>query len=103
MAKKKSERYVIVRCDKGVFAGVIDDKASTNECKVLTNARRIWQWYGAATLSQLAVDGTSRPSECKFPAPVVRIELVSQSYGFEVIDCTPTARKSIENVPVWKQ
>ena len=98
---KKDERYVIVRTyAMGVFAGILD-KASTETVKVLTNARRIWRWSGAASLSQLAMSGTSTPNECKFPEPVARVELTSPQ-GFEMLDVTPVARKIIESVPVWK-
>jgi hypothetical protein len=99
---KQKGRYVIVRTyAMGVFAGTLDP-SSTETLKVLTDARRIWYWSGAATLSQLATSGTSRPSECKFPVAVARVELSSPN-GFEVLDVTQAARASIEAVPVWKQ
>lgn len=95
-------RYVIVRTyAMGVFAGNLSN-ATTETTKVLINARRIWQWRGAASLSQLAVDGTSDPAGCKFPAEVSRIELTSPQ-GFEVIDCTERAMESIKSVPIWRQ
>jgi hypothetical protein len=103
-AKKKAstERYVIVRTyAMGVFAGVLD-AASTETVKVLRQARRIWYWAGAASLSQLATDGTSRPNECKFPVALDRVELTSPN-GFEVIDVTAKAKASIEAVPVWQK
>lgn len=97
---KKDDRYVIVRTyAMGVFAGTLD-KSSTETVKVLTNARRIWRWSGAASLSQLAMSGTSTPKDCKFPELVDRVELTSPQ-GFEVLDVTPVARKIIESVPVW--
>lgn len=57
----------------GVFLGTVasrDGKEVT-----LTNARRIWYWAGAATLSQLATEGTSKPKECKFPARFLKYSL----------------------------
>lgn len=96
------DKYVIVRSyAMGVFAGVLDD-SSTETVKVLKNARRIWYWAGAASLSQLATDGTSKPSECKFPCEVDRVELTSPQ-GFEVLSVTEKAKESILLVPVWKQ
>jgi hypothetical protein len=55
----------------GVFAGTVE----TLDGKVakLSNARRIYYWDGAATLSQLAVDGTSKPEKCRFPVAVDEI------------------------------
>ena len=97
----ESKKYVIVRTyAMGVFAGELDAE-STETKKVLINARRIWYWSGAASLSQLAMDGTSRPVDCKFPAPVSRVELTSPQ-GFEILDVTPKARESITMVPEWK-
>lgn len=94
-----TKRYVIVRTySAGVFAGTLESRKGKEA--VLSNARRIWYWKGAASLSQLAVDGTSAPSECKFPVAVDRVELTE---AIEILSVTPKARKSIESVPVWKQ
>ena len=66
--------YVIVRTfSAGVFAGNL--KSRKGQEVVLTNARRIWYWAGAATLSQLAMEGTSKPKECKFPCPMKEVVL----------------------------
>ena len=94
---KKKNRYVIVRTySAGVFAGEL---VSRKEKEVeLKNCRRLWQWSGAASLSQLAVDGTKNPSACKFPAATSRHELTE---AIEIIDVTPKARASIEKVPIW--
>lgn len=93
------ERYVIVRtCSAGCFAGLLESREGKEV--VMRDARRLWYWAGAASLSQLAVDGTSKPKECKFPVPVPRIELTE---AIEIIDCTPEARKSIEGIPVWRE
>jgi hypothetical protein len=95
-------KYVIVRTySMGVFAGELDPE-STETLKILRNARRIWFWAGASSLSQLAVDGTQRPLECKFPVEVPRIELTSPQ-GFEILDVTDKARVSIASVQIWKQ
>jgi len=89
--------YVLVRTySAGVFAGTLE--ASKGKEVVLSNARRIWFWAGAASLSQLAVDGTNKPGECKFPVAVPRVVLTE---AIEIIDVTEKARKSIEGVPVW--
>ncbi len=97
-----SRKYVIVRTySMGVHAGELHED-STETKKILVNARRIWFWEGAASLSQLATDGTSKPKKCKFPCEVARIELTSPN-GFEVIDVTDKARESISSVPVWSE
>ena len=64
----------------------------------LINARRLWFWAGAASLSQLAMEGTSKPLECKFPCEVNRVELME---AIEILDVTEKARISIKEVPIW--
>ena len=97
VAKKSRKNYVIVRTlSAGVFAGILESR--TGKEVFLSQARRIWYWEGAASLSQLAVDGTRCPKECKFPAPVN----VTLTEAIEILETTPQARKSIESVPVWQ-
>ncbi len=97
--KKRAERYVIVRASSaGVFAGVLESRNGGEV--VLIGARRLWYWSGAASLSQLAVDGTSRPAQCKFPVEVPRHEVLGV---IEILDVTDAARASIAAVPVWRQ
>lgn len=103
MAKKKAAKsagkYVIVRTySSGVFAGTLVSRKGQEV--VMKNARRIWYWRGAASLSQLAVDGTSDPGGCQFPVEVPRVELLN---AIEILDVTERARKSIAEVPVWKK
>ena len=72
--KNKKLKYVIVRTySAGVFAGELESK--NGQEVVLRNARRIWYWSGAASLSQLAMEGTSDPMNCKFPCEVDKVEL----------------------------
>jgi len=98
MATKKKP-YVIVRTySAGVFAGNLESR--TGQEVVLTDARRLWYWTGAASLSQLAVSGTSSPKTCKFPIAVPRVELLQ---AIEILDVTPDAETSIKSVPEWKQ
>lgn len=98
-SENKGERYVIVRTySAGVFAGVLESRAGKEVA--LKQARRLWYWAGAASLSQLAVDGTKRPKDCKFPTEVPRVELTE---AIEILDVTPEARASIAAVPVWAQ
>jgi len=94
---KKSMRYVIVRTySAGVFAGWLE-KRNGKEAK-LREARRLWYWKGAASLSQLAVDGVKYPLECKFSKPVD--EEVTEV--IEVIGVTEKAKKSISEVKEWE-
>lgn len=91
-------KYCIVRTySAGVFAGYLQSR--NGQEVVLRKARRIWYWEGAASLSQLATDGTSKPDKCKFPAEVDLVELLQ---AIEIIPTTEVARKSIAGVPIWK-
>ncbi len=91
--------YVIVRTySAGVFAGYLE-KRNGKEA-VVKQARRIWYWEGAASLSQLAMEGTSLPNKCQFPCEVNRVELIEV---IEILNCTEKARLSIKGVPIWKK
>lgn len=96
---KIKNKYVIVRTySAGVFAGfLISEKGQE---VILKDSRRLWYWKGAASLSQLAVDGVSKPLECKFPVAIPNHKLTQ---AIEIIDCTDKAKASIEGVPVWKE
>lgn len=90
-------KYVIVRTySAGVFAGFLESR--NGQEVVLRNARRLWYWAGAASLSQLAMSGTSKPSDCKFPTPVTQVELLQV---IEILDVTPAAKANLESVPIW--
>lgn len=90
--------YVIVRTySAGVFAGHIKER--NGQEVVMTNARRLWFWDGAASLSQLAMEGVSKPKNCKFPCSVAEITLLNV---IEIISCSEKAVKSIGEVPIWK-
>ena len=91
--------YCIVRTySAGVFAGYVESREG-KEVK-LRNARRIWYWEGAASLSQLAMQGTSKPEGCKFPCEVTEVTLTE---AIEIIPCTEQARQSIAEVEVWEE
>ncbi len=100
--KKKGnvmKKKVIVRTHSaGVFYGIIESRKGREV--VMRNARRLWYWEGAASLSQLAMEGVSRPENCKFPCSVDRVELLEV---IEILDTSSMAQKSIESVLVWKK
>ena len=81
----------------GVFLGTLAGRDGKEV--VLTEARRIWYWDGAASLSQLATVGTSKPKSCKFPAPVAKVLLTE---AIEIIPATEAAIASIAAVPEWQ-
>ena len=92
------KKYVIARTySAGVFAGYLESE--NGQEVTLVNARRLWQWAGAASLSQMAMEGTSAPSSCKFPQEVDKVKLYQV---IELLDATEKCRKSIAEVKVWK-
>lgn len=99
MSKDFIGKKVIVRGDRsGVFFGTLVAKEG-KEVK-LNNCRRLWYWDGASSISQLAVDGTTRPQNCKF---TVTVEEIIITDAIEIILCTDKASDKIEKVAEWKK
>ena len=91
-------RKVIIRADRaGVFYGTLQAKEGTEV--ELKDCRRLWYWDGAASISEIALSGVTKPERCKFSVTVASIVITGV---IEVIPCTDAAVKSIEGVPVWK-
>lgn len=96
----KGLEYCIVRTySAGVFAGYYDRKTKGQEGRVF-NARRLWYWDGANSLSELAVKGVSKPTNCKFAIAVSEVDLKNI---IEVLPCTEDARSNIALVKDWVQ
>lgn len=92
-------KRVIVRCNRaGVFYGTLGEKEGQEVA--LKDCRRIWYWDGAASLHQLAAEGTTAPSNCKF---TMRVESIVMTEAIEIIPCTDKAIESIEAVKEWKR
>jgi len=92
----KSKNVIVRTYSAGVFAGVL--KSRKGKEVVLTNARRLYYWSGAASLSQLSVDGTSSPEKCKFPVAVPEVTLLE---AIEILPLSSKAKASIDSVKVW--
>ena len=98
MSKDFIGKKVIVRGDRsGIFFGTLVAKEG-QEVK-LENCRRLWYWDGANSISQLAVDGTVKPHNCKFTVTVSEIIVTDV---IEIIPCTDKAVNSIEGVSEWR-
>lgn len=97
IGKELIGKYVIVRTySAGVFAGILD-KREGKEVE-MSNARRLWRWAGAASLSQLSTIGTSDAENCKFPCEVSKVILTEV---IEILEVSDKARESIQGVKVW--
>jgi hypothetical protein len=88
----------IIRTEKaGVFFAEVKERVGQEA--VLTNARRLWYWSGANSLSQLAVEGVTNPSSCKFTIAVPEMTVLGV---IEVIPCSDVAVANINSVKEWK-
>ena len=93
------DKYYIVRGDRsGVFAGNIKERNGREV--TMTDARRLWYWAGSCSISQLALDGTVKPEDCKFTVTLDEITILD---AIEIIPCTKKAEKSIRGVAEWKK
>lgn len=97
MFKQFIGKKVIVRAKSaGVFFGTLS--AIEGEEAIVENCRRLWYWDGAASLSQLAEEGVTKPQRCKFTMVVPTIGVRGV---IEVIPASSKAIECIEKVPVW--
>ena len=91
-------KKVIIRTEKaGVFFGEVKER-NGNEATI-SNCRRLWYWDGAASISQLAVEGVKNPQKCKFTVTVDEMTVLGV---IEIIPCTEEAINSINAVSIWK-
>lgn len=93
-------QYVIVRArDAGVHAG--EYVSHSGREVVLRNSRRLWRWWSAFTLSELAITGVrpGKENEVRFAAVIADEMRVLDAC--EIIPCTEVARISIEGVTPW--
>ena len=96
--EKMADKIYMVRSTAGVFYGeIIEEDGNT---VTMRNARRVWYWAGAASLSQLSQEGTKDAENCKFPCiePFKKIYAVS-----ELILMTDKSVKSLNEVAIWKK
>lgn len=94
---ENEKKYIVRGRNSGVFFGEIKER--NGEEVTMVNAIRIWYWSGAASISQLAAEGTKDPKNCKFTLPVNELLILD---AIEIDTCTQEAIKSIEGVKPWK-
>lgn len=89
--RKKKAKPVIVRTySAGAHFGYMT--ARNGKEVTLERSRRLWRWFGAWTLSEVAASGVDI-SKSKIGAPV-NIVLTE---AIEIIDCAPAAVASLES------
>ena len=93
----ENKTYFIIRSNgSGVWAANIKER--DGDTVTLTDARRIWYWSGARSLSQLAMEGTKNPGNCNFAMPVDEVMVFNV---LEIIKCTDEAENNIKGVSMW--
>jgi hypothetical protein len=93
----QTESVLIRSADSGVHFGTLKQKDGDEV--TLVNARRVWAWAGACSLSQMAVEGVKKPHECKFSMAVSEITILGVC---EIIPLTIEAKNNLYEVPEWK-
>ena len=96
-------KKVIIRSyGAGVFFGTLSEAEQQHDkwTVCLLNCRRLWQWAGACSITQLAVDGTTWPDDCRFTLtePSIIVSSVIEIHG-----CSEKSINSIESVKEWKK
>jgi hypothetical protein len=82
--------FVLVRTfSAGVHCGFLAESNGT--AVLLTDARRVWRWRGANSLSELSQNGSAE-DYTRISEPVPRILLTQ---AIEVIPCSEKAHKNL--------
>jgi hypothetical protein len=85
-------KHCVVRTySAGVHIGVVSSKEGKSV--LLTNARRLWQWQGAFTLSEVATAGVSKGSRISVAVPVIEL-----TEAIEIIPTTEAARAAFDAI-----
>lgn len=94
--------YVMVRSyAAGVHFGYLKSEKFTEAGKVvvLVKTKRVFYWSGAASLSQLSLEGSKKPTECKISVELESNEIVNV---IETIPMTESAKKNLNDIKTWK-
>jgi len=99
---KEGLEFVIVRtAEAGVHMGyLLEEKQAIQGGYPVTliETRRIWEWQGANSLSELGALGSSKPDDCRFALTLPKNKMIA----IEIISVTPQAKANLEAVPMWK-
>lgn len=97
MQINKDQKY-IVRTDRaGVFYGNITE--ANKDSVTMTNVRKVFYWDGACAVEELALNGTTKPKNCKLTVTVDEMQISSP---IQIIPCTEKAIASLDGVAVWQ-
>lgn len=89
-------KKIIARIDRaGVFHGTLD--YIDNDIIRLKDARRIYYWEGAISVTDMAVNGLTGG---RITTPVSTVEFMRDKI-VELNECSEQASTSIESIKVW--
>lgn len=95
----ENNKFYIVRADRaGVFFGKIKERSQGEV--TMTDVRKVWYWDGACAVEQLAMDGTTKPNDCKLTVVVPEMVIANP---IQIIPCTEKAVKSLSGVKIWER
>jgi hypothetical protein len=100
-AKNKKPLVMIRSYASGVHFGYLKSKKIVGDryAVELENARRVYKWAGACSLSQLATEGTKDAENCKI---TIQIPLIEITEIIEIIPLTSEAELNLKGVKEWK-
>lgn len=85
-------KYVVVRTHSaGVHVGVLQSQSGKEV--TLSDARRIWSWRGAFTLSEMSQKGVSDESRLSMPVPAIML-----TEAIEIIPCSEAAETNLRSL-----
>ncbi len=92
-------QYVMIRTySAGVHFGYMK-KREGKEVE-LVRTKRVYSWSGACSLSQLAIEGSKNPNECKISIEIPSIILTET---IEIIPMTQEAKDNLNKIETWKK
>ena len=82
-------KYAVIRTySAGVHVGVV--RSQSGKEVTLSEARRIWSWRGAFTLSEISQKGVSPESRLSMQVPEIAL-----TEAIEIIPCTKAAEANL--------
>lgn len=94
---RHAERYVLVRTDRaGVHCGYLV-RTNGKGFVSLRESRRLWQWFGAFTLSEVAEDGIDG-EKSKLSRVQSEIDLHD---AIEIALCSESVERQLKGLRAW--
>ena len=89
------KRVIVRTFSAGVHYGTL--ASLDGQQAVLTDARRIWYWEGAFTLSEVSQKGVSQKSKLSISVPEIVL-----TEAIEVIPCTDAAVACLDGIKAYE-